>query len=106
VAIYCGDKGLAVAGVRADMRQKRPARRYVVLGFEVVTDAGYQGPSRTPAAVLTGMLQRSEALTNVLTADGAAYVVSEALGVLPDGAQLRRHRQDRRVQDGNGRARM
>lgn len=58
VAVYCGEKGLAVCGVRADLRQKRPARQYMVLDFQVVTDAGYLGPSRTPPAVLAGMVQR------------------------------------------------
>lgn len=80
VDVYCGEKGLAVCGVRADLRQKRPVRHYVVLDFEVVTDAGYlQVPSRAPPAVLAGMLQCSQVLNRVLGQDSTAYVVSECM---------------------------
>jgi hypothetical protein len=73
VAIHCGEKGLAVCGVRADLRVKRPSRRYVITGFEHITDMSYRGTHKLPA--LAGMVQRLQVLDSVFAADPHSFVV-------------------------------
>jgi hypothetical protein len=73
VAVHCGEKGLAVCGVRADLRVKRPSRPYVVTGFEHITHTSFRGTHKLP--VLAGMVQQSQVLDSVFAADPHSFVV-------------------------------
>lgn len=74
VAIHCGEKGLAVCGVRANLGVKKPSRQFVVTDFELITDNSYSGARRVP--VLSAMVQRSQVLNSVFSQDPGSYVVS------------------------------
>jgi hypothetical protein len=82
IALHCGEKGLAVCAVSTDPNIRlKEQRRFVVHGFELVSDAAYLGINSQ--AALPGMLQRSQLLQTVLAHNPQTHVVSNLEAVSP-----------------------